>query len=376
MLSRRLWHALNTPYTRHPLFWRTVKRGGGSQFYHPNYQLNGIIRRAFYTYLSAVAVMTVILNLTNSQMQQGFLGAMALVLLFPIALIVGFVLRYTVFKATLNGIQWVINISLLIAEQHEGRRTSLLATTPPGILGASWAIGSGYLYRNRSLLRYIHQREVILRFMALATAIYVIFQPYPRREEVSLTLIYLFVCVGLYGVYYGVTTDILRYQVPSLAYKIGTLACIVVLLAVAIVASRNYATQGESLYLIIHGLVFMAAFYIDSLHTPVVAALIGVLSARYVRRKADARIWALGFFLTAQAGVFLCTLLCAFFILPVLYAQLGIHQTWAASVSIPIISVIVFYLVREGLIAILWMLLKHSLNIGQEEMGIFANQLV
>lgn len=103
----------------------------------------------------------------------------------------------------------------------------------------------------------------------------------------------------------------------------------------------------------------VAALLFDFIQSTAISGLIGMLVGNGYQARDDARTWALVLFLLAQVGVY--TLIVAFgvLILPVLFATAG--ETLGAALA-PIILVTVFFLLREALMNVLFLLLVLRLN--------------
>ena len=313
MLTRTLWQGLNTPYTRHPLFWRTIREGGGTQFPRRNYHIDIFLERIGIIYVALVIALWVIVNRLSVSPQWDLLTVLLLLLSLPVWLVILFLLYLTAFKGTVFGALWTVRISAAIANQHTRNQIPVLAVSPPGALGASWAVCTGFLYRTGTFNRYISER---------------------------------------------------RYTVIIATFIAPTFLLV-----------RTYESEHGALLALIYAAALIASFYIDSIHSPVVASLVGVLIPTYTHGEMDTRAIALLVFLLLQAITFLTTLVTAMVVLPNLYASVNWGGV-AAEASIPILSLLAFFAVREGIIIGLWQTLRLRINISPEEMGIFANRLV
>ncbi len=313
MLTRMLWKGLNTPYTQHPLFWRTVYCGGGTQFATRNRRIGNALELISISYVIVTVVTWMILNLIGPGLRHNVIDLMFCILSLPVWVGALLLLRFTLFKGTITGILWSFNVSIAITKELEQRRYTLLAASPSGALGASWAICTGYLYRSGAFNRYITQRGYTVTVAALVTPLLIFTRPFTSEEGTMLMLI--------------------------------------------------------------SAVTLIVAFYIDSIHSPVLASMIGILIPRYSRNQFETRIWTAAIFLLLQVLTFMFTLLAALSIFPRFYTTLQFTGFWA-NASIPVLSLLVFFLVREGIIIGLWRIFIWELNIASDELGIFSNRVV
>ncbi len=313
MLTRMLWEGLNTPYTRHPLFWRTVYRGGGTQFATRNRKIGNALEWISISYVIMTVALWLILNLIGPGWRHNMIDLMFCILSLPVGVGVLLLLRFTLLKGTITGIMWAFNVSIAITTELEQHRYALLTVSPPGALGASWAICTGYLYRSGAFNRYITQRGYTVTVTALVTPLLIFTRPFTSEEGTMLMLI--------------------------------------------------------------SAVTLIVAFYIDSIHSPVLASLVGILIPRYSRNQFETRIGTAVIFLLLQVLTFMFTLLAALSIFPRFYITLQFSGFWA-NASIPVLCLLVFFLVREVIIIGLWRIFIWELNTGPDELGIFSNQVV
>src|SRR5262245_50453520 len=132
MTTWRLWRALTRPPFHHPLFWRTVmnKEPDTAPRQRPSGQL---------------ALGFILLFICSSALFPRQITAVALLLF----MLVPFLLLIFTFNGMIYGLIWSVKISTTIARTYESSIFEVLSMSPPGALGATWAMGTGCLYRNR-----------------------------------------------------------------------------------------------------------------------------------------------------------------------------------------------------------------------------------
>ena len=124
MLTFRLWRALKRPPTRNPLFRRAyIRPEEPAPWYVGCVQWAGVL------------------------------------IFLPIIALAGLI----------YGFGWSVGIAGLLCRERENRRFDLLALTPPGPLGMSWAAALGYLTHHRTFRNINQTGNLLVRavFMAL-----------------------------------------------------------------------------------------------------------------------------------------------------------------------------------------------------------------
>jgi TRAP-type mannitol/chloroaromatic compound transport system permease large subunit len=90
--------------------------------------------------------------------------------------------------------------------------------------------------------------------------------------------------------------------------------------------------------------------------------LIGVIVTTFSRQRLDAQLWSMSGFLAAQIGSYLVAYLVGFVMLPAVATMLRVDAaTMQLLLSLP--RLLIFFLVREALVALLW----HSLLLRFDE---------
>jgi hypothetical protein len=209
-------------------------------------------------------------------------------------------------------IQWAVRTGGAIASENERGTYDLAALTPPGAFGASWTICSACIHRGSSFSDLHTFVRVLVKFLFLMTGI-------------------------------------------------GFVIAILIAAARSPGVSAGAAFSQSTFVNLFHAAALVTAFYLDHVQSVVVGGLVGMLAPNYVRNHLDARAWGLFGYLLLQVGTYLLTWLIGFQVIPVLYEGLNLNSIYA-EFSIPILRVAVFYGIREGIIAGLWLVLTGRLN--------------
>jgi hypothetical protein len=217
----------------------------------------------------------------------------------------GLIVGILLFTGTVYGFVWAANISQIIARIRSEGKYDLLCLSPSGKLRISWAICTGYLYRNQLFTRIYVQRTRIVQ---------------------------------------GLLT------IPG---------ALILPLFIGIAASRTpYVLM--LLSTVVHTITLAIAFYVDYIQSAVMGSLIGMNVPNYTRSELDARLLAAGSFLAFQISTYVVAWAIGFGALSDIYTNLQI--VGFAELSLPIVRLIVFYLSREALIFALWYLLTWQLQ--------------
>jgi hypothetical protein len=296
MITWRLWRALTCPPFKHPLFWRIVMTR----------EPEGPARRWPSGY---VALGLIVLFICSGALfpRQITTIALAAFMIVPILLLI-----FT-FNGLIFGLVWGMKISSTIARIYEAAIFDVLSLSPSGALGATWAIGTGCLYRNREFgdLNFpetwtIRLFVVIFASMALGTV-----SGARRANELV---------------------------VPVLVYA----------------------------------LVLIVAFYIDDIQSIVLGSLVGMLMPLYARNRLDARLWTMGLYMLIQVTTYLSVLVVGFTLLPAFYEGMAITGNYR-HVALPLLSLAMFYGVRELALTLLWNNLAQRLNANPRELNLVTD---
>lgn len=230
-------------------------------------------------------------------------GMWALVVHMRSAVAVLLLLLLVFFSGSIYVVAWVIGISISIAREHEHGTYDQLCLPPTGALGANWAICTATLHRNDTF-GWVNLIRLIITG--------------------SLLVIFLMVLL----------TTLLTQSGPNF-------------------------TQFVLLFLDISG--FAIASYLDHVQSVVVGCLVGMLTPTFAPHRPDARVVGVTLFLTLQVFAYGFSALVGFGLLTAIYESLHI-QGWLPDAAMIVLRVVIFYLVREAIIAILWRVLVERIN--------------
>jgi len=324
ILSWRLWQALKYPPEAHPLYRHALdsykhtvsipiqkaKRGD-----HPSDEFpfgsETRSKRIVVSQPSNTARSTLFKILASSSLlglcccSGGFFFSLPAMLLL-------------VLTGTLYGAYTAVRVSGDIAEEHDQGRYELLSLTPSGPLSYSWSAMMAYLYRNTiysSLRRWMPRICIGLALLALASL--------PFQVMV---------------------------YVNSPAYR------------------NEYVPQGDFAQLLglISSFAMVLGFYADFYQSVIAGILIAVVTPTYRRNRFETQALTLGGFLGVQLATYLVALLVGFAILPGIYRGLNING-WFGEITLIVLRLGTFLLVREVLIIWLWQFAQQRLNIGVRE---------
>jgi len=277
MTTWRLWQALKSPPSKHPIFQRMVS--------------------PYYDDISWALV-------AQNVLIQGQIWFWSLIFVLDTRALI-----LMMFSGTFYGLIWSAIVSGTIAIEREYRMYDLLCLSPSGTLGISWAICTGCLHRNQTF-EHVNSQEAwsirIILFIPLVISANVIFGR-AFSNPVSLTIIWL--------------------------------------------------------------AAFLIVFYLDHVQSIILGSLLGVLAPHYVPNRFDSRLWACVGFLFIQLTTYFVLFLTGAVILPTLYRVFAVSG-WYADLSLPILSVAVFYLLREGILLQLWRRLTQQLNAAPTELDL------
>jgi hypothetical protein len=229
-----------------------------------------------------------------------------LLLLMPIILL---------FTGITYGIDCAIRVGNAIAKEHENDTFNLLSLSPSGALGASWAMCTSSLYHNRDFDRF----HSIM------------------RGTITIAIITIVLIASVLII--GRSKEVNRAYQPALP----TVIHIVDLTAV------------------------MLALYFEYMQSAIVGSLIGMFVPTYTQNRVDTRIYTFGGFLFLQIATYFLAYLIGFMILPELYNRLQIVGE-EIEMSLSILRLAVFFIIREIMITALWRILVERLNARPSEL--------
>lgn len=300
MTSLRLWRALNHPPAMHPLFWLTVRRFATLNALNPASGRLSWVDRLSIAYILIFSGALLLINILGANTQSGLITLLMLLLALPIVVPITILLRNTVLSGSIYGLFWALDISRFIWQERHNRTHDLLCLLPPGGLAADWAICTGCLYRNQTFNQILELRGIMFRIV--------------------------------------------------LAFS-----------AVIFLGSVSEFSAAEAALFAIDAAVVLIALQVDFAHSIILSGLIGMIAPVYSYSRTDAQLWTAGSFLAAQLSVYAVTALAGLVLIPSAFEYLAI-QTWLARAIIPIVVLLVFVAVREGIIAGLWRWLLAQTN--------------
>jgi len=215
------------------------------------------------------------------------------------------------------GIDCAIRVGSVIAREHENDTFNLLSLSPGGGLGASWAMCTSSLYRNRDFER-LHE---VMRGTVIVGGIIL----------VGGTLLTLFLQSDKFS----------RPPIPVLPTILKLVSFITVLIAI----------------------------YIEYLQSTVLGSVVGITVPTFTQNRLDTSVYTFGGFLFLQITTYLLAYLIGFVILPNLYERLHIIGDYA-EMSLSIMRLAIFFLIREAMITGLWRVIVTRLNASPSELDL------
>ncbi|MBL8166425.1 MAG: hypothetical protein JNJ61_30865 [Anaerolineae bacterium] len=108
-------------------------------------------------------------------------------------------------------------------------------------------------------------------------------------------------------------------------------------------------------------IVLLVIFYLDHVQSILIGGLFGALAAHDIQQRLDPRLWALAGFIGIQLATYTALVLSGR-----LMAGMGVVGL-VADVALPLVSVVIFYGLREYIVCRLWHLLLERLNAAPTE---------
>lgn len=205
-----------------------------------------------------------------------------------------------VFSGTISGMILTLRISNRICEEQQSRTYDLLCLTPGGTIHTLWAICMGSLHREKAFEILNSQEAWVVRLG--------LFIPFILSSQLFLQRV-----LGLRG---GVTLS--------------------------------------------WGLGFILLFYIDHVQATVFACLSGMLAAQHTS-SIDQRLAAVVSFFAFQVCTYLFTIVVSLFILRDVAQWINLLDL-GREFSQMLLTVALFYLIREGIISLAWKRLLNATN--------------
>lgn len=227
-------------------------------------------------------------------------------------LLMPFILLFT---GITYGIDCAIRVGNAIAKEHENDTFNLLSLSPSGALGASWAMCTSSLYHNRDFDRF---HNII-------------------RGTVTIAIITVVVVAS------------------------------VIIITHSEQFTRAYEPTLPTVIHIVDLTTVMLALYFEYMQSAIVGSLIGMFVPTYTQNRMDTRIYTFGGFLLLQITTYFLAYLIGFVVLPELYHRLQIIGE-ETEMSLSILRLAVFFMIREVMITVLWRTLVERLNARPSEL--------
>ncbi len=309
MISFRIWLALLRPFVAHPLF----QRWGIWTPPPPLIKLRGgsIIQRwrAFYRRYEARLLIGGSLLFVVMVVLVGFWTMLGVLIIIPMIIGAVTIPLVMLFSGTVSGLLTGFAVSDTIINEKLQGRFDLLGLTPYGFAGATWALCSLSLQSN-DLLRRV--RGVMRVFFSFLIAL------------VTIPLLYTIMLV-----------------LASPRSPIGDVLSDMVLI-----------------------LLVVGAMTIDYIQSTSVGALIGMIAPLRSSTRFESRNNVWSSFLVSQVASYLIAVFLIGFILPNLLATVGI----TSQLGYVALAVVVFYLIRELVLVLMWQLLAYQLRVELDEL--------
>jgi len=186
------------------------------------------------------------------------------------------------------------------------------------------------------------------------------------------------------------TAQIHRTQVFKVVYFAVRLICITAMLALGIAlliplgVLQGIGQRGSNLspvglestlsllYSLLYALAIVIIFFADHIQSMVLGSLVGIVMPSYVRPGTESRFRSMVTFLALQLVAYGLPAFITLFLVLV-YQVLGVSR-WFSNLSLAIVGVIAFLLVREGLIRRYWQRAMQQLNTDDSELDLIASE--
>ena len=211
-----------------------------------------------------------------------------------------------------HSLTWAMNVSSAIVKEQEAKTHDLLCVTPIGSVGAYWAIFTGCIYRKSEFLDFSNGSTWIIRFL---------------------------------------------FALPTIA--------------VTILFAYTRVTRIDPITVLVYFVLLMIAFYVDHVQSVLLASLTGMLVPNYTHNPVESRLFVLGSFLTVQGISYFLVGLIGFVLLSAVYDAIP-QKSIYLEISLPVLRLIVFYAIRDGIIRLLWGALGRQLNTSDLELTLMT----
>lgn len=285
MITWKIWRALHNPPALHPVFQRTVLLPPAT------------LKRRPMGWAGLVV---------NLVLALGQYSPTILLFLMPFVLL---------FTGLIYGIDCAIRVGGAIAREHENDTFNLLSLSPGGGLGASWAMCTSSLYRNRDFER-LHE---VMRGTIIVSNVILILA----------TLMTLFLQSDKFT----------RPPMPAFPTVVNMINLITVL----------------------------SAIYIEYMQSAVLGSVVGMFVPTFTLNRLDTSLYTFGGFLFLQITTYFLAYLIGFVTLPNIFEQLRLTGSYV-EISLTILRLAIFFLIREVMISVLWRAIVQRLNASPSEL--------
>lgn len=217
----------------------------------------------------------------------------------------------------LYGCVLAAGVSMTLARAREQGLYDALCLTPSGAPGINWAMCTAVLYRRPGFSWF-------------------------RLAVITLSVI------------------------PILALLIQIMIPMLALGSAAVGRSTLSPTSADAyrhmLLDLTYAMTLIVGFYASTVQSIIMSVMLGILTS-FVIRDAAARIVAVGIFLLLQVFSFLIAFIFSLVLLPAAH-QLFHARGWWIDLSVPLLRLLFFFVLREAINALLWRTLTRQLNSG------------
>lgn len=244
----------------------------------------------------------------------GLLAASPVALVLALYWIVLLPVVLLLFSGTFYGGYRAVDISITLAREHHQGTYDLLRVTPPGSPGIDWITAAACLHRGNLLLQ-IHRTIraiVISSLMALVIVnIFILLSFTAARDEYRLAISY------------------------------------------------------QALHIVSTLIALCVICYCDHVQSIITGCLTGILTAGFIKSPAEVRLWAVPLFLGLQSGAY--ALIAMMIVLANTIINALFNGTPMGILASTAASALLYYLVREACIGLLWRLTLYQAQTSPNE---------
>jgi hypothetical protein len=313
MISWRIWQAIDMPFVAHPIY-RRYAMWNKSFVPKPKPGIRSMIwqqiqhhEEKLLGFLLLVGIIVII-----------FYGPSPLLILAAAttgAFIFIAVPSIVLFSSTFYGLSVAIHLSDSIAIEKKQGRYIFMSLTPYGLAGTAWAMCSVT----------IHTHPILVGI----------------RHNLMRLFLWLFM-LSMLGV-----------VILSVLLLVGTAS-----------SPDDYQDRVKTIYYMADAAILGVIILTDYMQSTIIGCIVGMLTPSLAKTPSDIRNFATGIFNAVQFGTYIVIILLCAFGWPVIYSSAGI----ALFPTFPLACLVTFYLLREVIIAFLWLLLAWHTNTRFDEL--------